>query len=81
MPRTDYYDDPDAPAANSLVPAASAVVVDDAGRVLLHRRKDNDQWALPGGAVELGESVAECVVREVREETGLDVEVTGIVGI
>lgn len=81
MGRVDYYDDPDAPPANSLVPAASAIVVDDEGRILLHRRRDNDMWALPGGVMELGESIGECVVREVREETGLDVEPTGIVGI
>jgi ADP-ribose pyrophosphatase YjhB (NUDIX family) len=81
MGRVDYYDDPNAPAANSLVPAASAVVQDDAGRVLLQRRTDNGMWALPGGAMNLGESVAECAVRETREETGLDVEVIGIVGI
>ena len=80
MGRVDYYDDPAAPPANSLVPAASAVVVDEGGRILLHRRRDNDQWALPGGKMELGESLAECVVREVREETGLRVEAIGIVG-
>ena len=80
MGRRDYYDDPEAPAANSLVPAASAIVVDDAGRILLHRRQDNDKWALPGGKMELGESLAGCAIREVKEETGLDVEVTGIVG-
>lgn len=81
MGRRDYYDDPRAPKANSLVPAASAVVVDDAGRILLHRRQDNNQWALPGGKMELGETLAGCAVREVKEETGLTVEVTGIVGI
>jgi len=81
MGRVDYYDDPDAPAANSLVPAASAVVVDGDARILLHRRSDNGKWALPGGVMELGESLADCVIREVREETGLDVEVVGIVGI
>ncbi len=80
MGRVDYYDDPAAPSANSLVPAASAVVVDEGGRILLHRRRDNDKWALPGGKMELGESLAECVVREVREETGLTVEAVGIVG-
>ncbi|MCW2569930.1 MAG: hydrolase [Mycobacterium sp.] len=80
MSRIDYYDDPQAPPANSLVPAASAIVVDDLGRLLLHRRRDNDKWALPGGAMELGESLRECVVREVREETGFDVDVVGIVG-
>jgi ADP-ribose pyrophosphatase YjhB (NUDIX family) len=80
MPRIDYHDDPAAPAANSLVPAASAVVTDEQGRILLHRRSDNDRWSLPGGAMELGESIAGCAVRETLEETGFEVEVTGIVG-
>ena len=81
MGRRDYYDDPAAPSANSLVPAASAVVVDESDRIVLQRRRDTDMWALPGGVMELGESVAECAIRETREETGLDVDVTGIVGI
>lgn len=81
MGRRDYYDDADAPTANSLVPAASAVVVDDQGRLLLHRRRDNEMWALPGGKMELGESIGQCAIREVREETGFDVKLTGIVGI
>ncbi|MFE2105141.1 NUDIX domain-containing protein [Kitasatospora sp. NPDC059463] len=80
MPRRDYEDDLDAPAANSLVPAASVVVVDDAGRVLLQRRTDNGMWALPGGRMDIGESLAGCGVRETREETGIDIEITGIVG-
>jgi ADP-ribose pyrophosphatase YjhB (NUDIX family) len=81
MGRRDFYDDPEAPAANSLVPAASAIVVDDQGRLLLHRRRDNDKWALPGGKMELGESVAGCAIREVKEETGLEAEPVSIVGI
>lgn len=81
MGRKDFYDDPDAPPANSLVPAASVVVVDDKGRIVLQRRRDNDKWALPGGVMEIGESIADCARREVREETGLDVEITGIVGL
>ena len=56
MRRIDYYDDPDAPPANSLVPSANAVVVNDAGALLLIHRSDNDNWALPGGAMDLGES-------------------------
>ncbi|MFD7154833.1 NUDIX hydrolase [Kribbella sp. NPDC059898] len=81
MGRTDYYDDPDAPEPDSLVVAASAVITDDDGRILLIRRADSGNWALPGGALDLGESISDCAVREVREETGLDVEVTGMVGI
>ncbi|WP_380281143.1 NUDIX domain-containing protein [Kitasatospora purpeofusca] len=81
MARRDYEDDPGAPAANSLVPAASVVVVDEVtGRVLLQRRVDNGMWALPGGTMELGESIGACAVRETWEETGIEVVVTGIVG-
>ncbi|MGW3847199.1 NUDIX domain-containing protein [Streptomyces fagopyri] len=80
MGRRDYEDDPNAPQANSLVPAASVVVTDDQGRILLQRRTDNDMWALPGGKMELGESLPHCAVRETREETGLDVELVGIIG-
>ncbi|WP_395292983.1 NUDIX domain-containing protein [Kitasatospora hibisci] len=80
MPRRDYEDDPNAPRPNSLVPAASVVVVDDAGRVLLQRRTDNGMWALPGGVMELGESLGDCGIRETCEETGIRVEITGVVG-
>lgn len=79
MPRRDYEDNPNAPKANSLVPAASVVVVDD-GRVLLQRRTDNGTRAIPGGRMDLGESLAGCGIRETREETGLDIEIVGIVG-
>src|SRR3954451_17743945 len=81
MGRRDYYDDPHAPVANSLVPAASSVVIDAEGRILLQRRRDNDMWALPGGKMELGESLGDCARRETLEETGLEIELTGIVGI
>ncbi|MDH6141587.1 8-oxo-dGTP pyrophosphatase MutT (NUDIX family) [Kitasatospora sp. GP30] len=80
MPRTEYYDDPDAPRPNRLVVAASAVVTDDEGRILLQRRTDNGLYALPGGTMDLGESLPGTAVREVREETGLEVEITGLVG-
>jgi ADP-ribose pyrophosphatase YjhB (NUDIX family) len=79
--RIDYWDDPDAPAPNSLMPGGSAVVMDDRGRLLLHRRADSGNWSLPGGMMELGETLGGAVVRETREETGLDVEITGILGI
>ncbi|MFI9581187.1 NUDIX domain-containing protein [Streptomyces sp. NPDC052236] len=80
MARTGYYDDPDAPEPNSLVVAASAVVTDDQGRILLQRRCDNDLWALPGGGMEMTDSLPGTAVREVKEETGLDVKIMGLVG-
>ncbi len=73
MARIDYLNDSNAPRANSLVPAASAIVMNGEGKILLHRRSDNTLWGLPGGAMEVGESIGETVVREVKEETGLDV--------
>jgi ADP-ribose pyrophosphatase YjhB (NUDIX family) len=79
--RIDYYDDPSAPKANSLVPSVNVVVVNDAGEILMIRRTDNDNWAVPGGAIDLGESVAQAAVRETREESGIECEITGIVGI
>jgi ADP-ribose pyrophosphatase YjhB (NUDIX family) len=79
--RIDYYDDPAAPAASSLVPSVNVVVTNDAGQVLLIRRSDNDNWAVPGGAIDLGESMTQAAVRETREETGIDCEITGLVGI
>jgi 8-oxo-dGTP pyrophosphatase MutT (NUDIX family) len=79
--RIDYYDDPDAPQANSLVPSVNVVVVNEAGEVLMIRRTDNGNWALPGGAIDLGESVAQAAVRETLEESGIECAITGIVGI
>jgi ADP-ribose pyrophosphatase YjhB (NUDIX family) len=79
--RIDYYDDPGAPAATSIVPSVNVVVTNDAGEVLLIRRSDNDNWAVPGGAVDLGESVAQAAVRETQEESGIDCQITGVVGI
>ncbi len=81
MGRIDYWRDHAAPAANSLVVTASAIVTDPDGRIVLHRRVDNGLWALPGGQIELGESVRAGVIREVREETGLDVLAEYIIGV
>jgi ADP-ribose pyrophosphatase YjhB (NUDIX family) len=79
--RRDYYHDPAAPKASSLVPGGSALVVDDHGHVLLQRRADSGNWALPGGTMDIGETLDQCVVREVKEETGLNIEITGLLGI
>ena len=81
MARVDYYDDPCAPKANSLKPATSAIVTNDKGEILLQRRVDNEQWGLPGGTMEAGESIVQCVTREVKEETGLDVIPEYLIGL
>lgn len=81
MARRDYYDDPDAPKANSVVPAVTAVVRDDQGRVLLIHRTDNDRWALPGGGLEIGENVASAAIREVLEETGISIDGLELTGV
>jgi 8-oxo-dGTP pyrophosphatase MutT (NUDIX family) len=79
--RIEYLNDPNAPKPNSLVPAAGVLAVDEHGRVLLQRRRDTGQWAIPMGRQEIGETVTQCAVRETEEETGVKVEVTGLLGI
>jgi ADP-ribose pyrophosphatase YjhB (NUDIX family) len=79
--KIDYHDDPGAPQANSIVPAVSVIVSNDVGKVLLIRRSDNGNWALPGGAMDIGESLRQAAVRETREETGIGCEITGVSGI
>jgi 8-oxo-dGTP pyrophosphatase MutT (NUDIX family) len=56
-------------------------LANDQGKLLLVHKTDNDLWALPGGGMDVGKSMADTVVREVKEETGIDVAVTGVVGI
>jgi ADP-ribose pyrophosphatase YjhB (NUDIX family) len=81
MGRVDYYHTPGAPAANSLVVGGSAIVVDGHNRILLQRRADSGHWAPPGGGMDIGETFANCIIRETKEETGLDVTIDRIVGI
>jgi ADP-ribose pyrophosphatase YjhB (NUDIX family) len=81
MGRVDYYRDPSAPKANSLVVGSSAVVTDTEGRILLQKRSDSGNWALPGGVMDIGETFAQSAIREVKEETGLDVRIDRLIGI
>ena len=81
MARMDYFNDPNAPKANSIVPAASAIVTNAEGKILLERRRDNARWGLPSGVMEIGETIGETIVREVKEETGLDIRVDYLVGV
>jgi 8-oxo-dGTP pyrophosphatase MutT (NUDIX family) len=79
--KIDYHDDPAAPEPNSLVPAVTVVVAREDGAILLICRTDNGNWALPGGAIDMRESVAQAAIRETLEETGIECEITGLAGI
>lgn len=81
MSRRDYFNDPHAPKINSLVPSASVIAPNEEGKILLQKRSDTGVWALPGGAMEIGETLGQTAIRETKEETGLDVELEYIVGI
>jgi len=63
------------------VPSVNVVVTNAGGDLLLIRRSDNQNWAVPGGAIDLGESMVQAAVRETKEETSMDCSVTGLVGI
>jgi 8-oxo-dGTP pyrophosphatase MutT (NUDIX family) len=61
--------------------SVSAVIFDRRRRLLLQQRSDGGQWGLPGGSVEIGESLATAVAREVLEETGLTVVPRRLIGV
>ena len=79
--RIEHWGNPDAPAPNSLVPASNLLVVSSSGEILLQRRRDTGQWALPGGKQDFGETPSQCAVRECQEETGVLARVTGFLGL
>ncbi len=60
---------------------AFAIIFNESGQVLLSHRRDRDLWNLPGGGMESGELPTEAVIREVKEETGLDVDIERLVGV
>lgn len=78
--KIDWHGEPGAPAVTSLVPAAGCFVR-RGDELLLIERTDSDVWSLPGGKMEYGESLPGCAVRETLEETGVLVEVTGVLGV
>ncbi|WP_174188478.1 NUDIX hydrolase [Nocardia barduliensis] len=81
MSRIEYYNDPSAPAPNSIVAAATAFVLNERDQVLLIQRSDNGLWSIPGGGQDFGEFIAQTAVRETFEETGVEIRITGLVGI
>lgn len=60
---------------------AGGCIFNEKGEVLLQKRADSSKWGFPGGAIELGETPQIATIREVKEETGLDVEVGKLIGI
>lgn len=78
--RTDYYHQENAPEINSIRPAAAIAILNDKQEILMLLRKDNHMWTMPGGTMEFGESLASCALREVREESGLDVVIKDMIG-
>jgi 8-oxo-dGTP pyrophosphatase MutT (NUDIX family) len=81
MTRVDHYHELNAPRANTIKVAVSAFVLDEQARLLMIRRTDNDLYSIPGGGQEVGETVAQALTRELREETGIDVDVIDLIGI
>jgi ADP-ribose pyrophosphatase YjhB (NUDIX family) len=77
----EYYRDANAPRAHDVLPAAFAAVRNSVGQLLLVRRIDDGNWELPGGRIEVGESVNEAVIREVAEESGITIALTGLAGV
>ena len=79
--RQQFFEDPGAPVAQGLLAAAFAIVRNDSGEVLLVLRADDGNWELPGGRIEVGESAASAAEREVAEEAGVTIRVTGLAGV
>ncbi|MFF4623845.1 NUDIX hydrolase [Nonomuraea jabiensis] len=61
--------------------SVAGVIVDDQGRALLIQRRDNGHWEAPGGVLELNEDIVSGLRREVREETGLEIEPEVLTGV
>jgi ADP-ribose pyrophosphatase YjhB (NUDIX family) len=64
-----------------MTPGVTAIILNEQGEVLLQKRSDNHMWGMPGGAIDPGEDPADAVVREVREETGLEVVPERVIGV
>jgi len=64
-----------------LMPSVGAIIRNEAGQILFMVRADNGLWDLPAGAIDPGETPAQAIVREVREETGLIVEPIAVAGV
>ncbi len=83
MSMSEYMKDIRSKVGHTLLQMPSVTIInfDDAGRVLLVKHRDTDRWVAPGGAIEPGETPADTAVREMWEETGLIVDLVGILGV
>ena len=79
--RQVHFHDADAPMATVVTPSVFVATRNEQGALLLVRRCDSGTWELPGGQVDVGESVSRAGVRETAEEAGVHVRVTGLVGL
>jgi 8-oxo-dGTP pyrophosphatase MutT (NUDIX family) len=79
--RRVHFHDPDAPAATVVVPSVFVAVRNEPGELMLVRRCDSGTWELPGGRVDVGESAVDAAVRETSEESGIRVQITGLIGL
>ena len=77
--RKDYSHAENMPVANSIRPASAVAIVND-NKILMLKRKDNGKWTMPGGTMELTESLTECAIREFKEETNVDVKILDVIG-
>jgi 8-oxo-dGTP diphosphatase len=79
--RQVHFHDPDAPVASLVAPSVFVAARDERDRLLLVRRRDTGTWELPGGRVDVGESAVDAAVRETTEESGVRVQIVGLVGL
>ncbi len=83
-PPTNLFDSTGQPLPkmpDEILPSTNGAVFNERGEVLLQKRADNGYWGLPGGKVDIGESVERGAIREVLEETGLHVTVKRLIGV
>jgi 8-oxo-dGTP pyrophosphatase MutT (NUDIX family) len=76
-----YYRDPETPTPNVPRRAGVTALIERDGEVLIERRADDDEWAFVGGALDENETVIEALHREVREETGFEIESATLFGL
>lgn len=83
MPISEYIKHIRAKIGNDLLllPGVTAVVINDRDEVLLQLRRDTETWAPPSGGLEPGENLAQCVIREVLEETGIEVIPESVIAV